>query len=41
MNQIKQTHAVTKIVYSEASEHSYGGYIAEKMEDVRPKKIDY
>ena len=31
---IKHTHAFTKIVYSDASEHGYGGYIAEKLGDV-------
>ena len=28
---IKQTHAVTKIVYSDASDSGYGGYIAQKL----------
>ena len=32
--QIKHTHAFSKIVYSDASEHGYGGYIAEKLGDV-------
>ena len=32
--QIKHTHAFTKIVYSDASDHGYGGYIAEKLGDV-------
>ena len=35
--QIKHTHAFTKIVYSDASEHGYGGYIAEKLGHVISK----
>ena len=31
---IKQNHAVTKIVYSDASDHAYGGFIAEKLGNV-------
>ena len=28
---IKQSHAITKIAYTDASEHSYGGYILTKL----------
>ena len=31
---IKDKHAITKIVYSDASEHSYGGYILQKLGNV-------
>ena len=31
---LAQTHAFTKVVYSDASDHGYGGYIAEKLGNV-------
>ena len=31
---IQHTHAFSKIVYSDASDHSYGGYIAERLGNV-------
>ena len=32
--QIKHTHAFTRIVYSDASEHGYGGFIAQRLGNV-------
>ena len=31
---IKENHAITKVVYTDASEHSYGGYILQKRGNV-------
>ena len=30
---IKEIHAVTKVVYSDASAHSYGGYVVRRLGD--------
>ena len=34
---IKQNYAVTKIVYSDASEQGYGGYVVQKMGEKLPE----
>ena len=31
---IKQNHAITKVIYTDASQHSYGGYIVSKLGNI-------